>query len=178
MNDQESTEPKMSKAELLERIDASYAALAKTLQRLSDDQLSRPAPSGWAIKDHLAHLAAWELGIAVLLQHRPRFAAMQVEEAMEQGKNTDELNDLIYQQNAGLSPAEAREKFEAAHSQMLHALAALNDDDLYKPYTDYLPEGSQGSQEPVLNWIIGDTFEHFDEHQAYIRELVSSDNEA
>jgi len=178
MNDQESTEPKMSKAELLERIDASYAALAKTLQRLSDDQLSRPAPSGWAIKDHLAHLAAWELGIAALLQHHPRYAAMQVEEAMEQDKSTDELNDLIYQQNAGLSPAEAREKFEAAHGQMLQVLESLSDDDLFRPYADYLPEGGQGFRDPVLNWIVGNTYEHFDEHKAYIRDHVLSDSEA
>lgn len=169
MVDQEPSQPKHSKAELLDRIRASYSALKETFQPLSDDQLSRPAPSGWAIKDHLAHLAAWELGITALLQHRPRFAAMQVEDAMEQGKSTDELNDLIYQQNVGLSATEAKQRFEAAHEQMLQALAALSDDDLYRPYADYLPEGSQGSQEPVLNWIVGNTFGHFDEHQEYIR---------
>jgi len=178
MVDQEPSEPKRSKAELLERIQVSYAALEGTLQPLSDDQLSRPAPSGWAIKDHLAHLAVWELGIAALLQHHPRYAAMQVEEAMEQGKSTDELNDLIYQQNASLSPVEARQRFEAAHGRLLQALESLSDDDLYRPYTDYLPESSQGSQDPILYWIVGNTFEHFDEHKAYIRELVSSDSEA
>jgi len=168
----------IDKAELLERIHSSYAALLEILQPLSESQISRPAPSGWAIKDHLAHLAAWELGIAALLQHHPRYAAMQVEEAMEQDKSTDELNDLIYQQNAGLSPAEAREKFEAAHGQMLQVLESLSDDDLFRPYADYLPEGGQGFQDPVLNWIVGNTYEHFDEHKAYIRDHVLSDSEA
>ena len=168
----------IGKAELLERIHSSYAALVEILQPLSESQMVRPAPSGWAIKDHLVHLAAWELGIAALLQHQPRFAAMQVEEAMEQGKSTDELNELIYQQNTSLSPAEAKQRFGAAHGQMLQALESLSDDDLYRPYADYLPVGSQGSREPVLNWIVGNTFEHFDEHQAYIREIVSSDSES
>lgn len=177
MADQEPSEPKISKAELLERINRSYAALVEILQPLSESQISRPAPSGWAIKDHLAHMAAWELGVATLLQHQPRFAAMQVEEAVEQGKNTDDLNELIYQQSAGLSPAEAREKFEAAHRQMLHVLAALSEEDLYRPYAAYLPAGSQGSQDPVINWIAGDTYEHFDEHKDYIREYISSESE-
>jgi len=165
---------RIGKAELLEQIHRSYTALVEIIQPLNESQMARHLPSGWAVKDHLAHLAAWELGIAALLQHQPRFAAMQVEEADEQGKSTDELNELIYQHNASLSAAEARGRFEAAHLQMLRALAALNDDDLYRPYADYLPEGSQGFQDPVLYWIIGNTFEHFDEHQAYIRELISS----
>ena len=165
----------IGKAELLERMNSSYAALVELIQPLSETQISRPAQSGWAIKDHLAHLAAWEIGVAALLQHQPRFAAMQVEEAVAQGKNTDELNDLIYQQNAGLSPAEAREKFEAAHREMLQALAAMSDTDLYRPYADYLPAGSQGSQDPVMNWIAGDTYEHFDEHNTWIREIISSE---
>lgn len=176
MVDQEPSEPKISKAELLERIHASYSSLKETFQLLSDEQLSRPAPTGWAIKDHLAHLAAWELGIAKLLQHQPRFAAMQVDDTMEKDMGTDELNDLIYQNNAGLSPAEANQKLADAHAQMLQSLTALSDDDLYRPYADYMPEGSQGFQDPVLGWIIGNTYEHFDEHQVYIREFLSSDN--
>jgi len=105
MTDQGTAEARMSKGELLERIQESYAALGETLRPLSEDQLDRPGPSGWAVKDHLAHLAVWELGIAELLQRRPRFAAMQVEEAFSQGQSQDEINDLIYQRNAVLSLA-------------------------------------------------------------------------
>lgn len=132
MVDQEPSEPKISKAELLERIHTSYSSLKEIFRLLSDEQLSRPAPTGWAIKDHLAHLAAWELGIAKLLRHQPRFAAMQVDDTMEKDMGTDELNDQIYQNNAGLSPAEAKQKLADAHAQMLQSLTALSDDDLYR----------------------------------------------
>ncbi len=177
MTGQDTSEKRWSKAGLLERIQAAYEALGETLRPLSDDQLSRPGPEVWAVKDHLAHLAAWELGVAELLQRRSRFAAMGIEEPVGPGQSWDNINDLIYRQNAGLSPSEALEKFHSSHRQMLQALAALSDEDLYKPYAAYLPEGSQGRQDPVLNWIVGNTFEHFDEHNGWIRAILSSSKE-
>jgi hypothetical protein len=178
MTDQGTAEARMSKRELLERIQQSYAALEVTLHPLSEDQLLRPGPSGWAVKDHLAHLAVWELGVAELLKRRPRFAAMQVVEAVSQGRSEDEINDLIYRRNAGLSPAQASEFFQSSHQQMLQALEPLSDDDLYKPYAAYVPEGDQARQDPVMNWIIGNTFAHFDDHNRWIRDLLASDPHA
>ena len=70
---------------------ASRLALENTLRLLSDEQMTKPGPSGWSIKDHLAHLAVWEMGIAELLRRRPRFAAMQVEEAVAQGRSEEEV---------------------------------------------------------------------------------------
>ena len=174
MSDQGTAETRMSKRHLLERIQQSYAALEETLYPLSEDQLNRSGPSGWSVKDHLAHLAVWELGIAELLQSRPRWAAMQVEEAISQGRNQDEINDLIYRRNAGLSPAQASEFFQSSHQQMLQALEPLSDDDLYKPYAAYVPEGDPARRDPVMGWIIGNTFEHFDEHNGWIRDILAS----
>ena len=176
MTDQGTEEVRMSKDELLERIQGSYAALEETLRLLSEDQLDRPGPSGWAVKDHLAHLAVWEVGIAELLQRRPRFVAMQVEEAMSQGQSQDEINDLIFQRNVSLSLAQARRFLQSAHQQMLQALEPLSDDDLYKPYAAYVPEGDQVRQDPVMGWIIGNTFAHFDEHNGYIGELLDNNS--
>ncbi len=172
MGSQEWAEKKISKAELLERIRSSYSALEEALRPLSEEQLMRSDATGWTVKDHLAHLAAWELGIAELLQHRSRLAAMQVEEAEVQGKSDDEVNELIYRQNAGLTPAEALEKLRSAQQQMLKAIEALNDEDLYKPYSSYLPEGSPPRQAPVIKWIVGNTYEHFDEHLGWIGKMV------
>ena len=158
--------------ELLERIERSRSELEGTLSSLSEEQMTKPGPSGWSIKDHLAHLAVWELGIAALLSRRPRFAAMQVEEAVAQGKSEEEINDLIYRRHAGLTVAEARQVFEGAHRQLLEALQALGDEDLFKPYSAYLPEGSDPRQDPVINWIVGNTFGHFDEHHGYIQAIL------
>jgi hypothetical protein len=170
-NDHDSSLPH-DKAELLERIQRSRSTLEGALSSLNEEQLLQAGPSGWSIKDHLAHLATWELGIVELLRHRPRFAAMQIEEAITQGKSEEEINDLIYQRHAKLSLSEVMNEFRTAHQQMLQTLGRLADEDLFKPYLHYLPEGSEGRQDPVINWIIGNTYEHFDEHHSYIRALL------
>jgi hypothetical protein len=169
VSDQDPSEIWFNKNELLRRIQVSFAALEKTIQSLDPDELSQPGPSGWAVKDHLAHLAAWELGIAELLQRRDRFSAMGISEAVELGLSEDEINKRLFQQHAGLTPEEARELLYDAHNRLLQALEPLSDEDLRLPYAAYLPESAPGGpQEPVWGWIVGNTYDHFDEHRATI----------
>ncbi len=162
-----------SKAELLNRIESSYSALMQTLDAPGVDQAGRTDPQGWGIKDHLVHLAAWEKGVAELLRRRSRYAGMGLDEAWVQGKSFDEINAVIQQHNAGLTYTEALDNFKSAHRDMLLALDALSDEDLYQPYSAYLPSGSSNISDPVINRIAGNTFGHFDEHRQYIEQLLS-----
>jgi hypothetical protein len=117
-------------------------------------------------------MSVWELGIVELLNHRPRFEAMGVGQAVSDGKDQDEINDLIYQQHARLSLGEVMEMFQGAHRQMLETLGKLRDEDLYKPYSSYVPGGKDDRKDPVFGWIVGNTFEHYDEHHEYIKDLI------
>jgi hypothetical protein len=166
MSDQD--EPRMNKEQLLERIHTSYAALEKMVSRLSDTQLIQPDDAGWTVKDHLAHIAAWELGMAEHLAGGDRFAAMQIDHP--RGRPIDEVNDVIYRQNAHLTTAEALDMLSAAHRRFLEVLETLSDDDLYRPYRSFLPEGERGPSDPVMNWIAGNTFGHFEEHTEWLEK--------
>lgn len=171
MNDLNKAQPTI-KAELLVRISQARTILEETIKSLSEEQFSLVGSGEWSIKDHLAHLATWELGIAELLCRRPRFAAMRVEEAVSQGKSEAEVNDLIYHRHAALPLAEVMHEFHEAHHQLLAALEQLDDEDLLKPYAAYVPDGSGDPEKPVLNWIIGNTYEHFNEHLGYIQRIL------
>ena len=171
-------EPPKNKEEVMARIERSRMALEKTLGSLTEEQLAARGTGDWPIKDHLAHLAVWELGIAELLRGRSRFAAMGVAEAAAQGKSTDEVNDLIYRQHADLSAAEALQKFHEAHNEMLAALQDLSYEDLLKPYGDYMsPDDppSSAPHDPVAYWIAGNTYGHFDEHNEYIQQILDDE---
>jgi hypothetical protein len=170
MDNQKQSYPR--KAELLERIAHARTALEETLNSLSQEQFDQVGQGEWSIKDHLAHLATWELGVAELLRRRPRFAAMRVEEAVSQGKSEDEINDFIYHQHVDLPLAEIMHKFRDAHLRLLAALDELDDEDLSKPYAAYVPDGSGNPQRPVVQWIIGNTYQHFDEHLGYILRIL------
>lgn len=174
-NSQESQAPgaPANKDELLRLIQASRTALEETLNGLSEAQVTAPGPEGWSVKDHLAHLATWELGIAELLRRRNRFAAMQVEEAVMQGKSEDEVNALIYKNHMDLPLPQILEKFRTAHQEMIQAIEALPEAELFQPYDSFVPEQWRaGRQDPIIGSIIGNTYDHFDEHRGYIEKLT------
>lgn len=162
-----------TKAELLTRIAESRTALEQALSRLSEDQLTTPAASGWAIKDHLTHLAAWEAGIAALLQRQPRWAAMGLDEATIAQHEMDDWNEIIYQQNRNRSLVEVQQYFEESHQQLLAALDRLAEEELFKSYAYF--EGGKTEEDdtrPIIGRIIGNTYEHYAEHQGWIEAAL------
>ena len=121
------------------------------------------------------HLSAWEQGIVALLQRQPRFEAMQLNDKDMEGKSEDGVNEIIYQRNSRLKlPAEAMEKYRASHREMLQVIDQLSDEDLRKPYIEYLPAGSEGPHAPVYHWISGNTYDHVDEHIRWINDILKS----
>lgn len=167
---------KYSKAELVERIQQSYTALEELLGTLTEAQCTQPGPEGWAVKDHLTHITAWERGMAALLSRKPRFEAMGLSDDEVRSLSEDEMNGLIMQRNAHLSAGQALETFRSAHRQFLSVLETLSDADLYRPYDAYLPSAPPVDEtdpsSPVINWIFGNTYQHFDEHAGWIKEIV------
>jgi hypothetical protein len=174
MSDTNLPERAMTKEALLNHIRSAYEELERILLPLSEARLAQPGKDGWAVKDHLAHLAAWELGIVRLLRRRRRFEGARLEEAVRQRRSEEEVNEIIYQEHAGLSPAQALALYRNAHRQMLDVLESLANEDLFQSYAAYLPEGEEGPSAPVLNWITGNTYEHYAEHSRWIQELLAS----
>jgi uncharacterized protein (TIGR03083 family) len=159
-----------NKAELLEHIQLSRAALAELLAPLEPAQLLRPSSTGWSIKDHLAHIAAWELWAAGQLLRQPGSQGAQIEAAIAQGKDETEINDLIQRQNAGLSLDEVQRAYQQAHLQMLQALERLSDADLDSPYQAFVSGREINPPDlPVRDVIINNTYDHYDQHTKYIR---------
>jgi len=165
-----------TKVEVLRRIDESWSELERTISPLSDEQLAESGPpDGWSVKDHLAHLAAYARGIAALLRRESRWDAMQLDKQfIRQDRTLEEVNAVLYQQASGLTVAKARAGLEDAHRQVKQAINRLEDDDLFKPYADYQPDDpGVGETDPIIEWVIGDTYEHYAEHTTWIGELIA-----
>ncbi|HEX5503920.1 MAG TPA: ClbS/DfsB family four-helix bundle protein [Thermomicrobiales bacterium] len=163
------------KAELLARIDRSWAALLETVGRLGDAQLAAPRDAaGWAIKDHLAHLAAWERSIVYLLRGQPRHEGLGIDEATYWAGDMERDNVAIHERTRDLPPAAVLESLRDVHRQMLDAIAGLTDADLSKTYAQYLPdEPGDDKGTPIAEYIASDTYEHFDEHRGWIAALMA-----
>ena len=169
-----SGERSTTKQGLLTDIERSWMALHAGLGRLSEAQLTTIEDSqGWSVKDHVAHLAAWERSAAFFLQGKARHDGLGVEEGVYLSGKDDDINAVIHEQTKGLSPAEALAQFHDVHRQLLHALEPLNDDELRKPYRHYLPdEPGEGDGPLAISIVYGNSAEHYAEHLGWIQRLV------
>jgi len=167
-------EPTPTKAELLERIASSRARLEQAIARVPTSQLVRPGHDGWSAKDHLAHLAAWERSVIPLLQGLPRHRALGVTDAEYRERDTDYLNARIHESHAHWTLAQVLTEFQTVHDDLLDAVARLTDDDLARPYSHFQPnEPGEDSGAPIVNWITGNTCDHFDEHLEWMSEMLT-----
>jgi uncharacterized protein (TIGR03083 family) len=160
------------KTSLLDRILEDRRRLEVVLHGLSEDELSRPGADGWSIKDHLCHVAAWERSLTSLLKGERRWEAMGISEDVYVRADTDEMNDAIFAANRDHAAPQALAEFRRAHEDVIDALGYLSDEDLRRDYRHYQPDeaGDRGGN-PVFAWFRGNTFDHYAEHEAWIRRL-------
>ncbi len=164
----------MTKTQLLERIQTSWEELMGALVALDDATKERVAPaSGWSICDHLFHLAAWEQGIAYLLSGRSRTGGMGITAEQWRDLTMDQINELVHESGRGRPAAEAMATLRMAHQEMLDALAGLDDADLQRGYSTFDSQSKENGR-PIIGWIIGDTYDHYEEHLGYIRAMLTA----
>src|SRR2546430_16704437 len=126
----------MEKAELLQEIERSWASLDDLVAGLSEPELTRHGSDGWSVKDHLAHLAAWNLSLVALLEGRDRDAALGVWDVPSE---VDPVNGLLHRGHRILVVDEARALQVGSRQMVREALARLSDEDLSRPYTHFQP---------------------------------------
>ena len=126
---------------------------------------------GWTIKDHIMHLAVWLDGVTALLNHQSRVAAMGIDEALwDQGY--DAVNAVSQQQHKDRLLDDVLNSFKASHHRLLSRVESLSEAELSLPYSHYAPGSS--IQGPVYARVMGNTFEHYDEHLPWILAIAGN----
>jgi uncharacterized protein (TIGR03083 family) len=164
-----------TKQQLLDSLAKATPQLEAFLDALTPEQWSHPSDAaGWAVKDHVAHLAVWQDGITALLRYQPRWPAMGLSSEFVESNAIDTINDAVFQQHKDESPAEVRAMFNASSARFLTVLGELSDDDLHQTYSHYQPfDTNTDSGAPILNWVVGNTSEHFMEHLPWMRAILT-----
>lgn len=166
------TDVPQTTADLLTLIEAGWQTFDQAVNRLSTTQLTQIYDvNGWSVKDHIAHVRAWEQSLLALLEGRDRNAAVGLGPADD--RDIDATNALIQQQSRQQSLDEVQYALRQSHAQVVAAVERLSDADLFKPYSAYQPNATDVT-DPVIGWIIGNTYEHYAEHTAWIEVLVQS----
>ena len=157
------------------RIEASWNQLVELVNQVQDaGGLTQVGADGWSVKDHLAHVGAWEHSLLALIQGHDREKAMGLPEAVE---GIDNVNEAIRKLHETDTPEEALGYFRDSHERLVAALGKLSDADLHKPYSHYQPSDPD-EKRPVVGWVAGNTYEHYAEHIDWINHLINESSAA
>lgn len=168
-----STHPPLPKSELLARIQQGWDDFQSFISTLSETQLTTPTDAaGWTAKDHIMHLAIWEDGVHALLNKQSRLDRMGVDADTWDSGDYDQVNAIIQQRHKDKPLAEVMQAFRDAHQRLVETVQSLSEEDLLRPYHYYQPGSPIDS--PVIDRIIGNTYEHFTEHKPWIRAIAES----
>jgi hypothetical protein len=168
-----SDQPRLSKVELLAKIDESWQDFNAYLMTLNPIVVTTATDAaGWTILDHVVHIAVWEDGIDAVLNGQDRAGRMGIDQALLSSRDFDQINAVIQQQHKHLSLSEAQQFVMGVHQRFIAKIDSLADDDLYKPYRHYQPASDR--EAPVIDWIKADTYEHYAEHKLWITAIADS----
>jgi hypothetical protein len=157
--------------DVFEQIEAAWNELVELVRGIPGAALNATDADGWALKDHLVHIAAWEHSLLALLEGRDRDAAMGV--GYVDSEDTDEINKAIWNLHRHESVDDVLRYFRDSHEELRRALAKLSSTELLLPYSHYQPSEPE-ERRPVIDWVAGNTYRHYSEHIAWIKERLAS----
>jgi hypothetical protein len=155
----ERSDPK-NKAELLERMRAARGALDRTVAGLDEAALSAPGPEGWAVKDHLAHLAAWGRKVLGNMDGRSGPEVLGVPEDVYKRGDWVEINEFVRAPDKDRPAAYILGEYRRVHAALLQRVEALPEAELF------------GQDDRLLNNIRGNSYDHDDEHRPWIEAVL------
>jgi hypothetical protein len=160
----------MTAAEVVAKVEHGWDELASIAAGLDDEGLSlHRSPDGWAVKDHLVHVAAWEHWLIALFEHRDKLAAMGAENG---AKDIDSVNSAVYERHRDDSVAQAMDYFRSAHGRLMEVLERQSTEDLERPYKAFFDPGAESDEQPVLVAVAANTYDHYADHVRWIREQL------
>jgi uncharacterized damage-inducible protein DinB len=110
--------------ELLRHYRYMREALLAAIEGLSDESLSEPSLDGWAVKDHLAHLALWDdLRASEVL----RISAGHDSAWRMTGKQDTAYSAIAYELRRSLSVEQAEWELSTSRERLFDAIASATD---------------------------------------------------
>ena len=153
----------MTKDELINQIETEWANLQSSLDGLTEAQMHQPGVVGeWSIKDVLAHITAWQTRlITAMFKAEKGFTPYTTDGDI----TVDQLNAQFYQEMKDRSFDQVWDDLDSSYHQILTRLGNWKEQDLFDPKRFKWMEG-----QPFAENIAGDSYEHYAEHVAQIRE--------
>ena len=159
-----------NKTELMFQIEQEWSALMDVVGQLSPEQMLTPDEGGWSPKDNLAHLTEWMNILAgYYLDRRPAHEVIGVDPKVTENWDFELMNDIMFKRDRNQPHEHVLKELKGTYAKVLARLESMTIDDLMKPRDENDPR-----KEPILNWVIGNTSDHFAEHRETIEKVLKA----
>jgi hypothetical protein len=157
-----------STTELLGNINGEWLALLGVIEKLTPGKMITPDAGGWSPKDNLAHLTEWmKILLGYHIDNRPPHEVIGVAPEATEDWDFEAMNKLFFERNRQHSTEDVTDELKRVYAEVIAKLKSMPFDDLMKPrYAD------DPDKQPLLNWVLGNTTEHFAEHRANIEKVL------
>ncbi|HKW58276.1 MAG TPA: maleylpyruvate isomerase N-terminal domain-containing protein [Candidatus Dormibacteraeota bacterium] len=116
-----------NREDLLHHYRESRQRLLAAIDGLTEEEMSEPTIDGWAVKDHLAHLALWDDIRAAEVE---RISA-GFDSAWKMTEHQDDVHNATgYELRRSMSVAQARWELDRSRGKLLDAIASAPPDAL------------------------------------------------
>ena len=141
---------------LLDRIARERRPLEHAARQMDDEAFADDA-RGWSVKDHLAHVAAWEQRLLGEIRGDHAVARFGLDEGAT--ANTDTINAMIYTRHRHDLPDDVRSAFFASGEELRTTFASMDDAELSRPVRPEDPK-----VDTLVDLISWDTYRHYPVH--------------
>ncbi len=156
----------MNKEVLLYDLQVENWKVQALLAEIGEERMDVPGVAGnWSVKDILIHISGWRRWTVMRLQGALRGEPDIPPPWPMYLKTPDEINAWIYHRGHSLTAAEALEEYQYLFQQLVDAIAAFPEEDLFRPGRFPWLDGK-----PLTAALF---FAHFhEEHEADIRSWL------
>lgn len=165
----ESTFPK-SKAELLSLIGREWSALMDVVAKLSPEKMHTAGEGGWTPKDNLAHVTEWmKILTDYYLDRIPAHEVVGVDPKLTENWDYEAMNAIMFERDRDLPVEQVMAELNETFKKVIARVESMTFEDLMRPR-----EGKNPQKYPIINWVIGNTSDHFAEHRETIEKILKA----
>jgi len=157
-----------NRAELLSQIETEWKALMDVVARLSPERMTTPDAGGWSPKDNLAHLTEWlKALLGYHIQHRSAEEVLGLPKELAEKFDFQRFNDFAFDRSRDRSTEDVLDGLKKQYAEVTAKLKSMPFEELLQPRFADDP-----NKVPLLDFVLGNTSEHFAEHRATIEKML------
>ena len=156
------------KSAMLKGIQREWQALWDAVEKLSPEQLTTPDAGGWSPLDNLGHLTEWMKALlGYHMDHKSSREVFNLPEDLAENFDFQKVNAYMVARDRGRTREQVLDELKQKYAEVVARLEAMPFDALLE--LRFPDDPRRGT---LLEFVLGNTSEHFKEHRLTIEKVL------